>query len=73
MTRFEIKDSRNFLMGWGEDDVHEVRYYGVKTGYIGRFDRSSGRYVYMSGSRVGQWGPACDIGPSEVLRAEGSR
>lgn len=71
VTRNEIKDRHNFSVGFSDDDQYETRYFGYSKGYIGRYDKASGYWFWMSGPRSGQMGPRGDIGYSEVLRAEG--
>lgn len=70
MRRVEIRGSRNLTIGWVEDDFNEVRYFGYKSGYVGRFDKNMGRYFYMKGPQMGQVGPWADIGTSEVIKFE---
>lgn len=70
-SRVDIRDSRNFTRGWMEATENEIRYFGYTKGYIGRYDKASGYWFWMSGPKVGQRGPRGDIGFSEVLKAEG--
>lgn len=70
LNRSDIKDSRNFLIGYSLSDDKEIKYFGNKVGYVGRYDKSLNRYFYMRGSRAGLPGPYGDIGYSEVLKAE---
>jgi hypothetical protein len=72
-VRMDIRDSMQKYVGWSEEHSHEIRYFGFKSGYVGRYDKSMKRWFWMSGSRVGQMGPAGDVGYAEVLRAEGAR
>lgn len=72
MERVDIKDSKGFIKGWMEISPNEIKYWGFTKGYIGRFDKTSGWWFWMSGPKVGQRGPAGDIGYSEVLKAEGT-
>lgn len=71
MNRSNISDSKSFVVGYSEDDTNEIRYFGFTKGYVGRYDKASGFWYWMSGPRVGKMGPRGDIGYSEVLRAEG--
>lgn len=70
MQRVEIKGSRNIPIGWAEYDTYEIRYFGYRKGYIGRFDKNMGRYFYMKGATPGSGGPWADIGISEVIKYE---
>ena len=71
--RTDIKDSRGMVRGWAEDGPVETKYFGFTKGYIGRFDKKANRYFYMTPSKLGVLGPMVDIGPSQVLEAEGYR
>ena len=68
--RNEIRDTRNFVVGWSEETPTEIRYFGFTQGYIGRFDKNMKRWFWMKGPKIGQLGPMGDIGFSEVLKAE---
>lgn len=71
--RNEIRDSRNFVVGYSQDTSMDIQYWSYTKGYIGRYDKASGYWYWMSGSKIGQRGPHGDIGYAEVLRAEGTR
>lgn len=72
MVRNDIRDSRNFVVGYSQENQFEIQYWGFTKGYIGRYDKISGWWFWMSGSRIGQRGPHGDIGYSQVLMAEGT-
>lgn len=69
--RSDIKDKFGANVGYSEEFPNEIRYFGFTKGYIGRYDKVSRRWWWMSGSKINQLGPQGDIGYSEVLRAEG--
>lgn len=71
--RGEIRDSRNFILGYWVDNPNDIQYFGYTKGYIGRWDKVAKRFFWMSGPNLGKMGPGCDIGASEVLKAEGGR
>lgn len=63
----QIYDERHIYMGWSETVGGETLYYHAHGGLVGKYVKSAGRYLYLSGPKKGQWGPYADIGPSEVL------
>lgn len=71
--RTDIRDSKGMVRGWAEDGPNEIKYFGFTKGYVGRFDKKASRYFYMMPSKIGKLGPMADIGPSQVLEAEGYR
>ena len=71
MTKIDIKDSFGGCVGYAQEDNYEIKYFGFTKGYVGRYDKTSKRWFWMSGPKMYQLGPNGDIGYSEVLRAEG--